>query len=123
MFPNRHNVFIHDTSARSGFQRNYRFFSHGCIRVENPHELAMLLLGPNDGWNRERLDEILSEEDEIIVRLQRPVMVHITYLTAWALRRGEVHFRRDAYDRDQELIEAMRAAQGGLPLDPRPHAE
>lgn len=119
MFPNRHNVFIHDTASRSGFQRNYRFFSHGCIRVENPHELAMLLLGPNDGWSRERLSELLSQDDEIIVRLQRPIMVHITYLTAWALRRGDVHFRRDAYDRDEELIQAMRAAQGGLPLDMR----
>jgi murein L,D-transpeptidase YcbB/YkuD len=110
MFPNPHNVFIHDTPIRSIFNLEDRFFSHGCVRIENPWRFAIFLLQNNDGgpWNEDRIRKIIeSKEPQVRVTLKNPIPVHITYLTAWAEANGEVHFRKDAYKRDAALKQAM----------------
>jgi len=110
MFPNPHNVFIHDTPIRSIFNLEDRFFSHGCIRIENPWKFAIFLLQNNDGgpWNEERIRKIIeAREPQQRVNLKNPIPVHITYLTAWAEADGDVHFRKDAYKRDGALRLAM----------------
>lgn len=107
MFPNPHNVFIHDTQARSLFSRDVRSFSHGCIRVEDPHKLAEILLRTNNGWTIDRIRKMKHKDDEVQIRLKEPVPVHITYITAWANKDGSVHFRRDIYKRDNVLIKIL----------------
>jgi murein L,D-transpeptidase YcbB/YkuD len=118
MFPNPHNVFIHDTPIRSIFNLEDRFFSHGCVRVENPWKFAIFLLQNNkDGgeWTEERIRRIVEKRDpQQRVNLKTPIPVHITYLTAWAENNGDVHFRKDAYKRDPALRVAMnRVAYAG----------
>lgn len=107
MFPNRHNVFIHDTQARSLFSREVRSFSHGCIRLEKPHELAGILLASNDGWTPKRIRDMAKKDKEVQVPLKQHIPVHITYLTAWADIDGTVNFRRDIYKRDRALIKIL----------------
>jgi len=109
MFPNAHNVFIHDTPIRSIFNLEDRYFSHGCVRVENPWRLALFLLQGNDGqpWSDKRIKDLIETREQTRVNLKNPIAVHITYLTAWAENDGVVHFRKDAYKRDNQLKTAM----------------
>lgn len=108
--PNPHNVYLHDTPAKRLFDRDARFFSHGCMRVDDPMKLALLLLGGQEGWTEARINAVIATRALRVVPLQRPIPVHVTYLTAWAERDGTVHFRRDAYNRDGAVIVAYRAA-------------
>jgi murein L,D-transpeptidase YcbB/YkuD len=111
-FPNAHNVYLHDTPSRSLFERERRFFSHGCMRVQHPVRLALLLLGRQDGgaWTEAHINAIIATRVFTVVPLQRPIPVHITYLTAWAERGGTVHFRADVYNRDAALKAALAQA-------------
>ncbi|MCW5770923.1 MAG: L,D-transpeptidase family protein [Rhodospirillaceae bacterium] len=108
-FPNAHNVYLHDTPSRDLFNREARFFSHGCMRVEHPAQLALLLLGGQNGgiWTQQRIDAIIATRKYTVVTLERPIAVHITYLTAWAEADG-VQFRRDVYRRDPALRTALK---------------
>ncbi|MFO0988873.1 MAG: L,D-transpeptidase family protein [Alphaproteobacteria bacterium] len=108
--PNPHNVYLHDTPAKRLFDRDARFFSHGCMRVDEPMKLALLLLGGQEGWTESRINAAIATRALRVVPLQRPIPVHVTYLTAWAERDGTVHFRRDAYGRDAAVAAAYRAA-------------
>lgn len=110
MFPNPHNVFIHDTSSRDLFVREGRFFSHGCMRVQFPMKLAILLLSKQDGgaWTERKLQSIIDTKQQTRVDLKNPIAVHVTYLTAWADSDGTVQFRKDAYKRDLALKKAIQ---------------
>ena len=108
MFPNRFNVYLHDTPARRLFDKRNRDFSHGCVRTEKPIELALYLLKENPGWTREKLDEMLDRGERKLVSLNRPVPVHLLYWTAWAEEDGTVHFVRDIYQRDEPLSRALK---------------
>jgi murein L,D-transpeptidase YcbB/YkuD len=109
-FPNPYNVYLHDTPAKALFDRESRFFSHGCMRVQFPVKLALLLLAGQDGgaWNEHRINSVIATRAQTFVNLKNTLPVHITYLTAWAERAGTVHFRRDVYRRDSALKDAMR---------------
>lgn len=112
MFPNDFNIYLHDTPAGDLFQETVRAFSHGCIRVEKPDELAEYLLGPQ-GWDRERIRTAMeSGPDDRRVDLQRKVPVYIVYFTAYA-RDGQLYFGNDLYERDDRLMLAV--ASGALP--------
>lgn len=112
MFPNRFNVYLHDTPARELFDRSSRSFSHGCIRVAKPLELAERLLR-DQGWTTEEIEEATRRSTPKTVNLDRPVPVHILYWTAWVDESGTVHFRRDIYGRDPAVLRALRQAPGG----------
>ena len=86
MFPNSHNVYLHDSSARNPFERNVRAFSHGCVRLSRPLDLAeqVLRVGGVQGWNKERINDVVASTKNTVVNLREPLPVHITYLTAWA---------------------------------------
>jgi L,D-transpeptidase YcbB len=117
IFPNPHNVFIHDTPIRSIFNLEDRYFSHGCVRVEHPLKLAVFLLKEQDNgkWTEEAIRKVVETRDQTRVNLKTPIQVHITYLTAWAEQDGTVHFRKDAYKRDPALKTAMnKIAYAGL---------
>lgn len=111
MFPNRFNVYLHDTPARGLFARGTRTFSSGCIRVEKANELAeRLLVRPGSDWTAGSLQSALVTRRERTVPLPEPVPIHIQYWTAWAEPDGTVQFREDVYGRDRKLIDALDRA-------------
>ena len=106
MFPNPHAVYLHDTPSRYLFDRADRTFSSGCIRIENPFELAEILLGP-DGWDQERFSDVLDTKKERTVFLSQPVPVLLLYWTAQASPDGTVSFFPDVYQRDAAIDRAL----------------
>lgn len=109
MFPNKFNIYIHDTPGKSLFQRSQRDFSHGCIRVSDPFALGDVLLS-SQGYDRARLESIRDSEQRTVITLKEPIKVHLTYLTAWMNKDGSTHFRKDIYGRDAALLNALRTA-------------
>ena len=107
MFPNKFHVYLHDTPARELFQRTIREFSHGCIRIEKPIDLALYLLSGSPGWSEERLLEEIEKSIDRIVRIQNPFPVHVLYWTAWVDEDGTLQFRNDIYGRDEPLKKAL----------------
>jgi len=111
MFPNKFNVYLHDTPARALFDQTVRTFSSGCIRIEQPLELAEYLLRADPGWSRPAILAAIDRSEEQTVRLPEPIKVYILYCTTWVDDEGNVQFRRDIYERDAAVGEAL----GGLP--------
>lgn len=109
MFPNEHNIYLHDTPAGSLFARTTRDFSHGCVRVERPVDLARYLLRDVDDWSEERIQEALEAGNEQRVDLPEPLPVHLLYRTAWVDPEGRVQFREDLYGHDERLARALDA--------------
>lgn len=110
MFPNQHNVYLHDTPTRGLFAQSERNFSSGCIRLERPIELAERLLSDHPHWSPERIQSVLkhpSAEQSVPLRTRMPV--HLQYWTAWVDSDGTVHFRRDVYQRDDGVLKALNA--------------
>ena len=107
IFPNSNNIYLHDTPARDLFSRDSRAFSHGCIRVGEPFELAKKVLANNPEWTDEKIKQAMHAGVEKKVVLNRKVPVYIGYFTAFADRDGLVNFRKDVYHRDSELLESL----------------
>ncbi len=108
IFPNEYNVYLHSTPAPQLFSRSRRDFSHGCIRVEKPAELAAWALRNNPGWTLERVKEgMQSGKDDVTVNLAKRVPVFIVYGTALAYENGDVHFSDDIYGHDAKLAAAL----------------
>jgi murein L,D-transpeptidase YcbB/YkuD len=105
MFPNEYFVYLHDTPSRDLFDKESRAFSSGCIRVENPLELADIVLG--DKWPRERIDAMIATGRTQTVILDKPIAVKLLYWTAEVDGTGRVSFFPDVYSRDDELITAL----------------
>lgn len=108
IFPNRYNVYLHDTPSTELFAKVQRVFSSGCIRVENPLELADWLLNSQEGWNRERIQQVVDSGKETRVNLAVPMPVHLLYWTV--LSDGEnndVRFVDDQYLRDSRILAAL----------------
>ena len=103
LFPNEYNVYMHDTPAVQLFSKPRRDFSHGCIRVEAPEELAVWVLKNNPEWTRERIHEAMHGDKTIQVNLKNPIPVLIVYGTAVAPETGEVRFLVDIYGHDASL--------------------
>ncbi len=106
IFPNKFNVYIHDTPSKSLFNRDTRYFSHGCVRVQHPTKLAAILLKAQ-GWSEGRIKNQIASSKRRIVRLKTKIPVHVTYLTAWVNKDGQINFRKDVYSRDKNLITAL----------------
>ena len=106
MFPNKFNVYIHDTPSKSKFDRAARFFSHGCLRLKDPLKMAEVILGPL-GWSRAKIDKLVASKKRMVVKLDQKIPVHVAYMTAWVNKDGSVHFRRDVYGRDKILAKAL----------------
>jgi len=109
IFPNEYNVYLHSTPSQDLFSRSRRDFSHGCIRVEKPAELAAWVLRNNPGWTLERVQQgMQSGKDDVTVNLAKRVPVFIVYGTALAYENGEVHFSDDIYGHDASLAAALK---------------
>jgi murein L,D-transpeptidase YcbB/YkuD len=113
LFPNAYNVYLHDTPGKDLFAEPERAFSHGCMRVEKPLEMAEYLLR-GLGWNRARIEEVIARRVERSVALPEPVPVHILYQTVWVDADGRVHFRKDLYGYDQRLARARLSTIGEI---------
>lgn len=114
MFPNRFSVYIHDTPAKSLFNRTDRNFSSGCVRIEKPMGLAAYLL---DGqhWDRQKIAAKMQSRRREVVVLKNPIAVHLVYLTAWGDENESVYFYKDVYGRDPQFRSALRSAGRRMP--------
>ncbi len=109
MLPNRYSVYLHDTPSKQLFKRSVRAFSHGCVRVEKPLELANYVLGGGaDERTPSALESIIQQGKTRTILLPRPVPVYVVYMTAWVDHGGKVHFQRDIYQRDRRLAARIR---------------
>jgi len=116
MFPNEHDVYLHDTPADHLFAKEDRDFSHGCIRLERPVQLGEYLLREDPKWRGAKLREAILSGEHRTVRLPKKLPVHILYFTAWVEDNGVVNFRKDVYGHDAKLAAAL-ADEPVVPLD------
>jgi murein L,D-transpeptidase YcbB/YkuD len=110
MFPNPYNIYLHDTPSKSLFAKEVRAYSHGCIRVADPFDLAHALLSVQSADAEAEFDARLKTGDETTVRLLSGVPVHLVYFTAYPGAKGRISYRRDIYGRDAALFDALSAA-------------
>jgi L,D-transpeptidase YcbB len=108
MFPNQFDVYLHDTPGKHLFERNVRSFSHGCIRLEKPMELAEYLLKNDPRWSRQRINSEIDSGKTREIRLPDPIDVYIIYMTAWVDADGLLNFREDIYGMDLKLDKEMK---------------
>lgn len=111
MFPNTYNVYIHDTPSRGSFARDDRALSSGCVRVEKPYDLAVLLLSDAPEWSPTVIHDAMQQDKEKTVRLKIPVDVMLIYLTAWTDGNDRIQFRKDVYQRDDLVLAALNKNQ------------
>ncbi|MEJ7828589.1 MAG: L,D-transpeptidase family protein [Segetibacter sp.] len=103
IFPNSYNIYFHDTPSRSLFSRQERAFSHGCIRLQQPFDLAVYLLRNQPEWTNEKIKAAMNSSKEKWVTLGKTVAVFITYFTSWVDEDGVLHFTDDIYGHDKKL--------------------
>ncbi len=109
MFPNSHDVYLHDTPSRTLFDKPERAYSSGCIRVEHPLELAVLLLDDPARWSADALREAIASGETRSVFVKRRVPVMLLYWTAVADDDGVVEFHPDLYGRDAQVLKGLDA--------------
>jgi len=107
--PNRFDVYLHDTPRQDLMDRSRRALSHGCIRLDNPRELARRVLADDDAWTLDAIDAAIATGKTRTVPLPKPIPVYVLYETAYVDADGTVEFRNDIYDRDGRLDEALVA--------------
>jgi murein L,D-transpeptidase YcbB/YkuD len=118
MFPNTYNVYIHDTPSKGYFTRDDRGLSSGCVRVEKPFDLAVLLLSDSPEWTPANILIAMQQDKEQTVRLKKPVEVVLTYLTAWTDGSDRIQFRKDIYQRDEILMKALIQKPDAIRINP-----
>ncbi len=111
MFPNRFSVSIHDTPSKNLFSSANGFFSAGQVRVQNPIKLAAIML-KDQNWTEEKITSQIASGQRRLIRFKTKIPVHITYLTSWVNKDGQINFRNDVYKRDQNLIKALLPSGG-----------
>lgn len=104
MFPNNLDIYLHDTPTGHLFDRRERNFSHGCIRVEKPVDLAEYLLKDNANWDREKINEAMKQDEPQQVVLSEKLPIHLVYWTTWIDDSGRLNFRDDIYQHDKSQM-------------------
>lgn len=112
LFPNSYSIYLHDTPSRSLFGESSRAFSHGCIRVGEPAKLASFLLKYDSTWTAPRINKAMHLGKEQQVRLKQKMPVFIAYFTAFTDRNNLLNFRKDIYDRDDQLASMIMSGTG-----------
>ncbi len=119
LFPNKHAIYMHDTPQKALFERDMRAFSHGCVRLQKPREMAAAVLGKSVAYVAGKLREGHSSEKVI-----RKIPVYVAYFTAWPDAAGKVEYFADVYERDMRLKTAIektdfvRQPSGALDIEP-----
>jgi murein L,D-transpeptidase YcbB/YkuD len=111
-FPNKHDVYMHDTPDRHLFSEPVRAFSHGCMRTQNPVHLAEVLLAHDQGYSVEKVQSILAAGATNEIKLATQIPVHVVYFTAEADEDGKVRYFGDLYGMDGRIARALK----GLPV-------
>ncbi|MFN0194564.1 MAG: murein L,D-transpeptidase [Aestuariivirga sp.] len=106
MFPNKHNIYLHDTPAKDKFASTTRAFSHGCIRLSRPLDLAYELLGSELGMSPGAVDDVIANGATKRINLPQRIPIHLIYATAFKGQNG-IEFRPDVYGRDRKLYNAL----------------
>jgi L,D-transpeptidase YcbB len=106
MFPNSHSIYMHDTPARDLFARDVRAYSHGCVRLEKPHEMAAKVLGISKDVVDERVKQPTNR-----MNLRNRLPVYLTYFTAWPDEQGRMRYFDDIYGRDDHLQKAIEKTE------------
>lgn len=107
-FPSPHTIFMHDTPDKYMFNASQRTLSHGCLRLRNPMQLVEILLREDKGWDREKIDELsasgpLNNE----VAMDKRIMMHLTYFTAWVGDDGKLKLYGDVYGHEKRITQAL----------------
>jgi murein L,D-transpeptidase YcbB/YkuD len=110
MFPNKHNIYLHDTPAKNLFSREVRAYSHGCIRLQDPFDFAYALLAKQTDDPKGFFQSRLRTGSETQVNLEQHVPVHLIYRTAITTPKGNMQYRRDIYGRDAKIWNALADA-------------
>jgi len=105
--PNPLSIFVHDTPNKDLFGRPVRTFSHGCIRTQDPLDLAETLLA-GAGWSRAMIDDAVGARQTKRVPLESPVPIHVVYLTAVAGTGGSVEYLEDPYSLDAAIAAKLQ---------------
>ena len=103
MFPNSNDIYLHDSPAKSLFNKEDRARSHGCIRVGKARELALKILKDDEKWTEEKIDAAMNSGEETTASLSSKIPVYIGYFTAWVDDQGQISFFKDVYERDERL--------------------
>jgi murein L,D-transpeptidase YcbB/YkuD len=127
MFPNQYDIYLHSTPQPELFERTRRDFSHGCIRVQKPEDLAVWVLAnsdtpapPGKSWDAPAIhDTMTSGPDNHQVNLKTPLPIVIFYVTAIAAEDGHTHFFDDLYGYDQQLQQVLSKGPP-YPIKPDP---
>lgn len=107
IFPNSDDIYLHDSPAKGLFARESRAFSHGCIRVGKPRDLAVTILADDTLWTPKKIDAAMNAGRESSYTLKKKIPVFIGYFTAWVNAQGEINFYEDVYDLDERLKEIV----------------
>ena len=110
MFPNKYNIYLHDTPSKNLFARDVRAFSHGCVRLAGPFDFAYALLAAQTDDPEGEFKAVLRTGREQRINLIEPVPVHIIYRTAVTNARGHTEYRADVYGRDARIWDALSKA-------------
>jgi len=107
MFPNKHAIYMHDTPAKSLFKKQYRAYSHGCIRLHDPQAMAAAVLGTN----KSRINASIRPGKNKTEKLSVKVPVYVSYFTAWPQKDGSIKYFSDMYGRDAHLMSAFEKTE------------
>lgn len=116
MFPNKYNIYLHDTPAKGLFSRDVRAYSHGCVRVAKPFDLARLLMAPKYKDPNAQFRALLNSGKERTVYLKEPVPIYLLYHSVFVDEAGKLRYRPDIYKRDRKIMAALR--RQGVPMVP-----
>jgi murein L,D-transpeptidase YcbB/YkuD len=112
IFPNEYSVYLHDTPNHALFNKAERDFSHGCIRLSEPSQLAAWVLSQDGSdWDPARIEDVLKSQKRTVKNLNTPLAVHLTYETAWIDGDSRLRFAQDVYGRDKQLEKILYKAQ------------
>ena len=111
LFPNSNAIYLHDTPSKYLFSKEKRAFSHGCIRVAKPVELANKIMEDDPNWNSDKIDEAMHGGKEKWYTLRNKIPVYIGYFTTWEDANGVLHFYDDVYNRDEALATLLFASK------------
>ncbi|KFF06723.1 L,D-transpeptidase family protein [Flavobacterium reichenbachii] len=107
LFPNHHSVYLHDTNHRNYFGRSNRSLSSGCVRVENPLELAEHILDDSENYSKEKIDTIVASKKTMYTKITKKYALYQWYWTAWS-KKNQLIFRADIYNLDSDLYAKLR---------------
>jgi murein L,D-transpeptidase YcbB/YkuD len=108
MLPNPLFIYLHDTPAAYLFEAKDRAVSHGCIRVEQPKDLANYALAGNPNWTEDKLEQYTKLKEPKRVNLHTKLPIAITYHTAWVDEQNRLQMRPDIYGMDQKQTQAIQ---------------